>query len=129
MKQPFFYITIILVLISCSSNTDKQEQKSIVNHQKSIVGAKDTIPELALWANDYITKYLDGNKDRLRKVDDYPIAYIKDTTTREDVKYVMVKIGHSFEHRYVTKQWIYIDSLSKVIYEYDLVNDSLIVWE
>src|SRR5690606_30199046 len=43
--------------------------------------------------------------------------------------YALVKIGHSFESRYVTDQWIFVDSLTKEIYEYDLANDSLILWE
>lgn len=72
--------------------------------------------------------YLLGNSDRLTEIDGYPVSYIKETDTRESRKFAVARIGHSFEHRYVTDQWIFIDSLSKQIYEYDIPNDSLILW-
>jgi hypothetical protein len=89
----------------------------------------DTIPEGAQWADKYIIKYLESNKDRLTEVEGHPVTYIKETTVKNDRNYAMVKIGHSFESRYVTDQWIFIDSLTKEIYEYDLANDSLILWK
>jgi hypothetical protein len=43
--------------------------------------------------------------------------------------YAEVKIGHSFEYRYITDQTIYKDSLTNEIFEYDVINDSLILWK
>ena len=86
------------------------------------------MPEKALWADVYILKYLDAKKDRLTTADGKPVTYMKETSKREGRDYAMVRIGHSFENHYVTNQWIFIDSLSKQIYEYDLPNDSLILW-
>lgn len=106
-------------MTSCSNTTEKK----IDNPQV------DTIPEVALWADEYIIKYLESNKDRLTEVDGHPVTYIKETTERNERNYAMVKIGHSFESRYVTDQWIFVDSLTKEIYEYDLANDSLILWK
>ena len=106
-------------MTSCSNVTEKKLDNPQV----------DTIPEVALWADEYIIKYLESNKDRLTEVDGHPVTYIKETTERDERNYAMVKIGHSFESRYVTDQWIFVDSLTKEIYEYDLANDSLILWK
>ena len=62
----------------------------------------------------------------------------KDTITEEwlfdrientdSAKYFIFQIGHSFENKFVTDAWLYVDSLTSNIYEYDLPNDSLILW-
>lgn len=113
------YILTIFFLTSCSGRIEKKLDNPQV----------ETIPDMALWADDYIIKYLENNKDRLTEVDGYPVTYIKETTERNQRNYAMVRIGHNFESRYVTDQWIFVDSLTKEIYEYDLVNDSLILWK
>lgn len=118
MKHILYILTIIF-LISCSNATEKKVDNTQV----------DTIPEVALWADEYIIKYLESNKDRLTDVDGHPVTYLKDITERNKRNYVMVKIGHSFESGHVTDQRILIDSATKEIYEYDLANDSLILWK
>jgi hypothetical protein len=116
-------------LFSCSNTIENQKEKKLDSVQVESVENADTIPEVALWADKYIIKYLEGNKDRLKEVDGYPVAYMKQRTERNDRNYAMAKIGHSFEDRYVTEQLIFVDSLTKEIYEYDSVNDSLILWK
>lgn len=128
MKHITIIIATIFSLTSCQTNNPNKTETSLDNHQHNPEQANDTVPEMAIWADDFIIDYLEYNSERLTEVDGYPISYIKETTTRQGRKYAMVKIGHSFEHRYVTDQWIFIDSLSKDIYEYDLPNDSLIPW-
>ncbi len=113
------YILSVFFLTSCSNTTGKKLDNPQV----------DTIPEVALWADEYIIKYLESNKERLTQVDGHPVTYIKEITKRNERNYAMVKIGHSFECRYVTDKLIFVDSLTKEIYEYDLVNDSLILWK
>lgn len=129
MKQTALFLNIILFLFSCSNPTS-----NVKENKSEFIGADsdekiDTILDDALWAEEYIVKYLDSNKDRLTEVDGHPLTYMKETMVRNERSYVVVKIGHSFEHNYITDQWIYIDSLTKGIYEYDLVNDSLIIWK
>ena len=113
---------------SCVTNDTRKTDTTQDNHQNQPEQVNNTIPEMAVWADDFILDYLEHNSERLTEVDGYPVSYIKDTITRQGRKYVKVKIGHSFEHRYFTDQWIFIDSLSKEIFEYDLQNDSLIPW-
>lgn len=117
--EHLLYILTIFLLTSCSNTSEKKLDNPQV----------DTVPEMALWADEYIIKYLESNKDRLTEVDGHPITYIKEKAERNERNYAIVKIGHSFESRYVTVQWIFVDSLTKEIYEYDLANDSLILWK
>ena len=61
--------------------------------------------------------------------------WIFDRTEKTDTaNYLIYQIGHDVSDkgntnpRFVTDQWIYIDSLKNKLYEYDLPNDSLIEW-
>lgn len=98
------------------------------NQTPKVEQIEDSLNDVAVWADDLIFEYLEHNSERLTKIDDIPISFIKDTLTRQGKKYITVKIGHSFENRYVTDQWIFINSLTKEIYEYDLQIDSLTTW-
>lgn len=117
-----------MILISCSNNTSNQKKNISENHQQKSTYSADTTPEVALWADDHILEYLEANKERLTEVDSLPITYMKESTIRNQRKYAAIKIGQNFEHRFVTNQWIYIDSLTKEIFEQDLQSDSLILW-
>jgi hypothetical protein len=112
-------LLIALLFISCSDSKNQN-----LHHQ-----LQDSKSEEALWADAYIQRYLEHNKDRLTKVDGYPVTYLKGMTERNQRKFAEISIGHNFENRYITDQTIYIDSLTREIYEYDVVNDSLIIWK
>lgn len=129
MMQLALYLSIPVMLTSCTDTTQQQEPPPV--DTPVVVGAVkqvDTVPEAALWANAPIEKYLDENKDRLKSVEGANVSYMKEISEREGKTYAMVRIGHDFEDHYVTEQWIYVDSITKQVYEYDLPNDSLILW-
>ena len=110
-----YFLGLFVFLLSCSTN----KQEEIVEESLSY----DNIDGI-------IHRYLDANKIRLTEVDGYPVTYIRDNIQSiKGEQYIVVQIGHSFEHRYVTDQFIYIDSLNKKLYEYDLPNDSLVLWQ
>lgn len=50
----------------------------------------------------------------------------------DSTNYYVYQIGHSVsepdgtESRWIINQWIYIDSVTHILYEYDLVNDEII---
>jgi hypothetical protein len=52
----------------------------------------------------------------------------------DSAKYLVYQVGHDVSDgggrnkRFVTDQWVYIDSLTKRLYEYDLAKDSLSRW-
>jgi hypothetical protein len=64
------------------------------------------------------------------------IEWLLDRIENSDTaKYLIFNVGHELvdegntNPRFVTDGWVYIDSLTRKIYEYDLPNDSLIKWE
>ncbi|MBI3233553.1 MAG: hypothetical protein HYZ42_05860 [Bacteroidetes bacterium] len=111
--------------------SDEVEHQSLVTYdtiQAKEVTKVDSLTESATWADSLILIYMQANKDRFTEVDGQEVTYMKETTERNGRGYIFVNIGHSFESRYLSDQWIYIDSLTKEIYEYDLPNDSLMLW-
>ena len=128
MKHITIIIATIFLLGSCETNKTKETEITQENHQHNPEQVNDTVPEMAIWADYFVIDYLEHNSERLTEVDGCPISFIKDTITQLGRKYAMVKIGHSFENRYVTDQMVFIDSSTKETYEYDPQNDSLISW-
>jgi hypothetical protein len=117
--EHILYLSTIFFLTSCASTPEKKLAKQQV----------DTIADAAPWADEYVNKYLAHHKDRLTEAEGKPLTFVKEISVRNDRTYAIVKIGHRFENRYVTAQSIFIDSLTKEVYEYDSANDSLILWE
>lgn len=134
MRKLTFLLLCLLLLESCSNHghnkVEVPEESPEVDTQalSDTQLTSDTLPEAALWADSSIMNYLDHNSERLTEVDGYPISYMKYRATRKGRTYAKVGIGHSFELRYVTEQLIFIDSLTKDVYEYDVLQDSLIPW-
>jgi len=84
------------------------------------------------WVDSLVMKYISQTDDDLVKLavkDTIPEEWSLDRMETTDTANCFVfQIGHSFEHRFVTDKWVYIDSLTRNIFEYDLANDSLIRW-
>jgi hypothetical protein len=73
---------------------------------------------------------------KLSRKEKIPEDWILDQTLKTDTAtYYIFHIGHETsdsdgkEVRFVTDAWIYIDSLTNNIYEYNLSRDSLTKWE
>lgn len=80
------------------------------------------------WANDQIVNYLDYNQNNLPINEGYNLSYLSIPSIRNERKYAMVKIGFNKEAKFFTEKIIFIDSLTKDIFEYDVENDALILW-
>lgn len=129
---------ISLVLNACDSNPKNNRDKDEfhVSDSAKTASSKDTLKtqnpapteEEMKWADHLIFWYLEENKDRLTEVDGHPVTFFQNRDIRDGRVYAMIQFGHSFEHRYQTDEWIFIDSISKQVYQYDLPKDSLIKW-
>jgi len=88
------------------------------------------------WADSLIKNYINHTDNKLitltlkNKVSE---VWLFDQIIKSDTaKYFVFQIGHDVidsnerNKRFITDSWVYIDSLTKTIYEYDLPNDSLI---
>ena len=116
------FISLIFVLLALSCNESNRVDTKI----DPVVNKKVT------WVDSLVMKYISQTNDTLIKLarrDNIPVEWMLDRTEITDTtKYLVFQIGHSFEHKFITDKWLYIDSLTRNIYEYDLLNDSLIRW-
>jgi len=88
--------------------------------------------EKITWFDSLVLKYINQTDDTLLKLarnDTIPVDWMLDGIENTDTaKYFVFQIGHYFEHNFIADKWIYIDSITRYIYEYDLPKDSLIRW-
>ena len=112
------YVALMLALNACSNTSSQQ-----LNHNQ-----KDSIPEVGAWAQASINHYLESHIGNWNLAEDIPEAYMQAPEVRNHRNYCVVKIGYDSKDRFVTNQIIYIDSITKAVFEYDNLNDSLIPW-
>lgn len=123
----------VLLLMSCGGRELQSSEMSanaaggnLRDSTEYIVDAK--APD---WVNNLIADYIEhGNNELVRtaKTDtSIHLSWIFDRTEKADTAtYLIYRLGHSFEQRYVTEAWLYIDSNKRMLYEYDIANDKLL---
>ncbi len=111
-----------------SNNQDTSSTNSGNNHSDKKFNWYDTL------IINYIKK--SDNLNYSRHDPAIRIEWLLDRVENTDTaKYIIFHIGHvavdegDINMRFVTDGWIYIDSLTKRFYEYDLPNDRLIEWK
>ena len=117
-------IIFLALIFSCASPEQQHSEKQ----EAVIPTTHDTIPEIALWADPLIEDYLNLHLDKLSGSPQGPLTYIKEYGDWEGKNYLTVRIGQSFTDHYATLQWLFIDSTTKQVFEYDIPNDTLIEW-
>ena len=114
------FISLIFVLLALSCNESNRVDTNPLLNKK------------VTWVDSLVMKYISQTNDTLitlARRENIPVEWMLDRTENTDTaKYLVFQIGHSFEHKFITDKWLYIDSLTRNIYEYDLPNDSLIRW-
>lgn len=149
MRILFMVVTVGLGLMmaSCNSGNDRKEQEgtvetpkgdSLVAHSASdsefVLPAKDTSHVTDMnWRDSMLVDFISGTKNtaiaQTRK-DKVGTQWIMDNLTKTDTAdYYIYHLGHSFEGRFVTDAWVYIDSARRKLYEYDVAEDRLIKWK
>ena len=91
------------------------------------------------WKDSLIIKYFSTTKNeliRLAPKDRTEEEWLFDRVEKTDsAVYFIFHIGHDVEDknhtnkRFATDGWLYIDSLSRKLYEYDLPNEKLLEWK
>ncbi len=91
------------------------------------------------WTDTTIKNYIHKTQNQLVKDALQEKVNIEWLFDREEelnnTKYLVYHIGHdvmdadSTNLRFTTDAWVYLDTLNKEFYEYDLPNDSLIKWD
>jgi hypothetical protein len=147
MKKKTLLLLISFAFLSCNKtikvefqNTEKKTDSLSVNKEtlKSETETK-TESKTQNWYDDLIADYIKKSDNKLIKTslnNKERIEWLLDRTEKTDsTNYYIFNIGQNVseedgsESRFTSNGWIYIDSISKKIYEYDLPNDSLFVWK
>jgi len=129
---------ILLLIFSFSFSTSAQNKVSdfrknygkeiYYNYSGDFNYTQTYLDELYLMAEYYIAnsknellKSIIENKGRLE--------YSVEQQQRNDKEYTVLGIGTVTEGRINKAQWLFYDAENKVLYEYDLPNDELVVFE
>ena len=88
------------------------------------------------WADGLAADYIRSSDDPSiqQAVNDSTMEWLWDRLLHTDTAdFVILRLGHD-EHNgegqiFATDRWLYIDTLSRKVYEYDVPNDSLIHWD
>jgi len=137
-------IFILMLIFGFSSSTSAQNKNSIdykvsnfrknygkeiyYNYSGDFNYTQSYLDELYLIAEYYIAnsknellKNIIDNKGRLE--------YSVEQQERNDKEYTVLGIGTVTEGRATKAQWLFYDAENKILYEYDLPNDELVVFE
>jgi hypothetical protein len=132
-----FIIFVSLLMTACNNAADTEKEVKADSLPKAasdteyIAPVKDTShASTGNWRDSLIVEYVNTTKSPLVKVSregGEKFEWMFDSVEEKDgVPYYRYQLGHSFEHKFVTDAWIYIDTVKRKLYEYDLVEDKLI---
>lgn len=147
MNKKTLLVLISISFLSCNKKaevekqlTEQQMDSLSVNKevQKSITESK-SLSENQNWYDALIAYYIRKSDNELitsSLKNKEKIEWLLDRTEKTDsTNYYIFNIGQEVteedgsEPRFTSDGWIYIDSISKKIYEYDLPNERLILWK
>ena len=135
MQEIILLLTFVFATAGCGqtfkkSSDNKAETNSVDNHSNQMINWYDAL------VMNHIKKSDNALIKSSRQDTTIRIEWLLDRIENCDTaKYLVFHVGHDLvdegnsDPRFVTDGWVYIDSLTRKIYEYDLLNDSLIKWE
>jgi protein involved in sex pheromone biosynthesis len=147
MKNKVLIFLLSILFLSCNNTANKEqiddnqtsEKQTELDTTKNVATDLNKASENEMWYDKLIADYIKNCDNELIKAQlnsKTRIEWLLDRTEKTDsTNYYIFNIGQDvFEEdgsnlRFTSNGWIYIDSISKKIYEYDLPNDSLIVWK
>jgi hypothetical protein len=118
----------------------RKDTSSIKTKGPSQVLSTDSLTTTTMWYDQLLKNYINKSENQLIQSSRLNTAirteWLLDRIEKTDnEKFFVFQIGHDVldedntNLRFTTDGWIYLDSLSKTIYEYDLPNDTLIKWQ
>lgn len=139
------YVLVFVSFFSCM----KEETKNVSEDLKIEVNQKDTLeskienPENKIlstdWKDDLIVDYIKNSEKDLIKIhfkNKDKLQWILDSTEKNDsTLFYIYNIGvdvaeeDGSEPRFSSCGWVYLDSVKRKLYEYDLPNEQLNEWK
>jgi hypothetical protein len=137
MQKTIIILTFVIVTFGCG----QLDKKTSNIQDTSSINSGDIHPDNKLnWHDSLIINYIKKSDNPLIKYSHHDTAikiewFLDRIENADTAKYLIFHIGHDVvdkndvNMRFVTDGWVYIDSLTKKFYEYDLPNDRLIEWK
>jgi|SRR6218665_200250 len=150
MRIFFIVVTAALGLMIASCNNNGNDGKelqgtverptgdSLVAHSASdsefVLPAKDTSHVADMnWRDSLVVDYITNGGNAIVKAtrkEGLNIEWMDNGMQETDsANYYTYQLGHSFEGRFVTDAWIYIDSAKRKLFEYDVAEEKLLKWK
>jgi hypothetical protein len=132
----FAFALAIVTLVSCT----EQQTQSVQTPNKEVQNVGEASAGQLDWCDDLIEDYVARSTDELlvleRKDTSVHFGWYLDRIENEfGKKYMIFHLGHEVSDegntnvRFVTNDWLYIDSLARKLYVYDFATDTIILWK
>ena len=130
MRKIVLPILTCFVLLGCN-NQKTPDAAASAGKDTAQANAADTLYGPAQsWPDSLVLNYIHNSATFAQVADKDSIRFFFDRRENTDsAKYLVYQIGHSSENSFSSDQWLYIDSLHKSVYEYDVVDDKLVKWK
>ncbi|HTB52282.1 MAG TPA: hypothetical protein VK718_05855 [Ferruginibacter sp.] len=145
MLKHFIFSVLILSIIGCGNNNKTASATTAILKTDTTKTAtvSDTMPDMPAWCDTLVLQYIDYLKRThdpmiLDESSDslLPIKWIFEGSNKTDTaNYLMIHLGYDVtdsaadgtsDDRFSTAGWLYIDSLTKKMYAYDVARDTAI---
>ena len=133
----FIILTYTFLTTACG-----QAEKNVSNNKESSTLIPDSThtDKTVNWYEALLTEYIQHSDNEFinlsRKDTASKIEWLFDRFEKNDTAtYLIFHIGHDVvdedgtNMRFVTDSWVYIDSLTRKLYEYDFQTDKLVQWK
>jgi hypothetical protein len=131
MHNRICFVFILLFIYSCKE-PKKQGPKADTYHNINEPAIDKSQNGRPGWPDSLISDYIKNTDDKIIKLnrkDSTRFTWTLDSKeTTDTATYYVFQVSHSFENKLITDKWLYIDSVTRVIFEYDLPNDKLLKW-
>ena len=133
MQKKIVSFLFALAFIGCNESAKPTAEKTSTKVDSPQVVPLDYSPEkFPGWTKELVYKYIRETDNELigqNRKDSMEMSWLEDRKEVTDsATYFICHIGHSFEHNFVTDGWVYIDSASRKIYEFDVPAEKLVEW-
>ena len=108
-----------------TENIDASAEQELTYHWSDDSYSQAHLDSLYILAKFYIA-HSESDLIKAAVKQNEQLEYSIEQQTYKDKTYDVLGIGHTSENRFTVMQWIYIDTNTRKIYEYDLPNDQLL---
>lgn len=142
-------LSIAMLGISCSQPKINKQKNGLKKGTSNVSVRKSDAKKTTIatsdkniypdWVDTLISSYIKHTNNALVKSalnDKLNEEWVFDQVERTDTAtYWVFNVGHDMrdtdntDPRYISDSWVYIDSLKRNLYEYDLLNEKLVEWE